>query len=149
MMKKEKPSFAEVEQLLSDLAQQDQLSAVQEEAQTELMRGAARGEIRRVFRHRRYLRLARDMAAMLALGGALFLLLPEKGAETQMAAATPVKPQDVRRAVATRKAAGPSYSIAPAAALRSPLMPEEASPSGSAFDCGSESCEVVIYSVPL
>ncbi len=139
-MKKDQLSYADVEQLLTELAQHDQRAAAQDEAQTELMRGAARGEIRRVFRRRRCLRLAGEMAVVTALGSTLYLLYPEVSSEAALAEGKSGVPQDV--------APAPSAAVAFSPALHKKKA--NAAPSaGISYESHTAGCELVIYSVPL
>ncbi len=126
-MNKEKPSFADVEQLLTQLARED--------AQTELMRGAARGEIRRVFRRRRIRRVAGEVAAVAVLGSTLWFLKPEDAAEAPLAeAGASAHPRSASMATYS-----PLHKAVPHAAVTPPI----------AYESRSEACELVIYSVPL
>ncbi len=137
-MNKDKLSFADVEQLLSELAEHDQLAAsTQDVVQTELMRGAVRREIRRVFFRRRCLCMAGSMAMLAGLGLACFHLMPEEGMETSLATA-PVA-NKLSYAVQSRSVAcvtAPCPQVAPA-------------PRPVSYEGGTEGCHVVIYSVPL
>ncbi len=121
-MKQHDLSTADVERLLGELAQDD--------AQTELMRRAAHGEIRRVFRRRRLRRVAGELALVACLGSSFFLLRPEKGS-TQAGAASPQTAVAAATPVLHKKKA----EATPAAAC--------------GYDCHSETAEAVIYAVPL
>ncbi len=132
-MMKDQPSFSDVEQLLAELAQQDCRVSAQDDAQTELMRAAARAEIRRVFRRRRYLRLAGSTAMLLLLGGGASLLLPEPGAEAPtLATALP----------ATHKSLPANLQEGHESLLPTVSYTATISQQG-------DTCDVVIYSVPL
>ncbi len=149
-MNKNPLSFSDVEQLLTEMAQHDRLAAARDEAQTQLMCAAARGEIRRVFFRRRCRRVAGSAASVAALGGALAFLLPDF-AEPQ----TPAPALAVDTGAKNKK-----YTFSPAPA---PAMVEEAvfqSCSGPVREAPTISysatlggqdhaCDVVIYSVPL
>ncbi len=129
---KEQLCFNDVEQLLGALAQED--------AQTELMRGAARAEIRRVFRRRRCLRVAGEVGVLALLCGSASLLLPNARTEAPLA-------QDIAEAKA-KQPHGPAVAAAPI--MRSRKAASKAScDAAEPFDCHTETCEVVIYSVPL
>ncbi len=147
-MKKDQLSFCDVEQLLSELARHDLQAAAQEDAQTELMRGAARREIRRVFFRRRCLRAAGHMAALAGLGTSFYLLQPELG--TNKPLATLESEYDAATTGMGEAAPAPAPSAATSLATAPALRPKKSiSQPACGFDCGSEPCEVVIYSVPL
>ncbi len=140
-MKKEQPSYDEVEQLLTELAQHDRRVSALDEAQTELMRGAARGEIRRVFRRRRYQRLAGEMAVVTVIGSALYLLRPDVGNKAALAEVEGSAPHTVAPAPTTAVAASPSLR-------KTRVTPAVPSP-GVSYENHAPGCELVIYSVPL
>ncbi len=118
-MKQHDLSTADVERLLGELAQDD--------AQTELMRRAAHGEIRRVFRRRRLRRVAGELALVALLGSSFYLLRPEEG---------------------STQAASPQASVAAAPILHKKKS-DAAPPAACGYDCHSETAEAVIYAVPL
>ncbi len=140
-MNKQELSFSDVEQLLSELAQHDLLSAAQDEAQTELMREAARGEIRRVFFHRRCWRVAGSSAMLVALGGAATLFLPEHGVGSAPAQTLATSLSRKSKAVLLPQA---EEEAAPAPFADKPAISYSATLGGQ-----DTACEVVIYSVPL
>ncbi len=131
-MDKDQLSFSDVERLLSEMAQQDRSLAAHDDAQTELMRGIARQEIRRVFFRRRCLRVSGSVAMLILLGGGVSLLLPELAADAGSLAT----------ALSAKRKAGPV-----------PQLREQASPPPIGYTTtmgGKEhACEVVIYAVPL
>ncbi len=138
-MNKDKLSFADVEQLLTELARHDQLAAcAQDEAQTELMRGAACREIRRVFFRRRCLRLAGSTAMLAGLALACVHLMPETGMETSLAT-VPV-PKPFSYADNSRSVVKPESEAIPQ------VVPAPRQPT---YEGGTEGCQIVIYSVPL
>ncbi len=144
-MKKEQLSFSDVEQLLMELARHDLQAAARDEAQTELMRGAARGEIRRVFLHRRCLRLAGSVATIVALGGSLTWLLPEGMQQA-------VRPENLATALPGKnsKLARSARESVYAPAPQERIQAEAPAISYSATLRGKdESCDIVIYAVPL
>ncbi len=138
-MNKDNLSFADVEQLLTELAQHDLRAAARDDAQTELMRSAARREIHRVFFRRRCRRVAGSIALLAGLGGAVQLLLPEQVAQAPLPAAS--LPMREKLAPSLARAAQAKKSTVPA--------PAPSVPYHEPFECSTEACEVVIYSVPL
>ncbi len=136
-MKKDPLSFADVEQLLTELARHD-LQQAQDEAQTALMRGAACGEIRRVFRRRRIRRIVGEVAAVAALGSTLYFMKPEEAAAPPLAKAVPA-PLHTSASAATAVTSAPH--------LKEALKPAATPP--ISYESRSEGCELVIYSVPL
>ncbi len=72
-MNKDDLSFADVERLFEELAEFDRQAAL-DDAQTELMRAAARQEFRRIIIRRRCFRMAGGVAALAIMGGSLSLL---------------------------------------------------------------------------
>ncbi len=153
-MNKERLSFGDVEQLLSELAQHDLQAAAQEEAQTELMLGAARGEIRRVFRRRRYLRFSGSAALLTLLGLSFTLLQPEEGTPSGIVSApenTHKTPAVIVRDDSASNVASFSTDFRKETSAHFP--PDfRSSPSISYSSTNSaqgEVCDVVIYAVPL
>ncbi len=136
-MKKDQLSFSDVERLLSELAQHDRALAAQEDAQTELMRKAASGEIRRVFFRRRCLRVAGSTAMLVLLGGGISLLYPEWRTE----------------APALATSLNTKHKLAPAPCVQALNKCETAPNPPISYTTtigGKENaCEVFIYAVPL
>ncbi len=129
-MTKEKKQlrFDDVEQLLGALAQED--------AQTELMRGAARAEIRRVFVRRRCWRVAAQAAVLSMLGASLYLLNPETEPAVELAEAKPAPRHQVPAAAVAASPSLHKKQQAPAAGVIS-------------YESRENGCELVLYSVPL
>ncbi len=135
-------SFAEVEQLLAELARHDRHAL--QHVQAERLRRLAGAEVHRVFRRRRLLRAAGSTATLALVAGALTLLLPEVQKGTPTALPLAAKPSPAVKQLPIEQLAKTPESALPQAHVRYEARP------GVQFEANCLGAyEIVIYPVPL